>query len=250
MKKGVVVGGVYTTNNCGYLKVIEYTNYKEVVVEFIATGYTTTVQVKSILMGSVKDRLAPSVCGVGYMGVGAHGAYCDGKVSPAYVSWKSMMNRCYNGKFQKRSPTYQGCTVDDRWHNFQNFANWFNINHKDGYQLDKDILISGNKLYSPETCILVPASVNCFISSSTAPNSKYPIGVNYDKYMRGFKASCCDSSGVQRHIGLYIDPYTAHDAWKKRKLEVLLEMKEDIDRIDDRIYPSIIRLIMDIHKNI
>jgi hypothetical protein len=54
--------------------------------------------------------------------------------------------------------------VCNEWHNFQNFAEWFCKNYCDAsmdkWQLDKDIIVPGNRVYSPETCCFVPNAVN------------------------------------------------------------------------------------------
>lgn len=37
--------------------------------------------------------------------------------------------------------------------------------HMEGWHLDKDILLKGNKVYSPETCAFVPAKINSLLIS-------------------------------------------------------------------------------------
>lgn len=76
-----------------------------------------------------------------------------------------MIERCYDPKYQDRSPTYIGCSVDNEWLNFQNFAEWL-TNHDYynlGYDLDKDLLTKGSKIYSPLHCSLIPSEINVAI---------------------------------------------------------------------------------------
>lgn len=71
-----------------------------------------------------------------------------------------MLNRCYNEKCQEKHPSYIECTVCDEWHNFQVFAKWHEENYINGFHLDKDIRIKGNKTYSPSACSFVSQSDN------------------------------------------------------------------------------------------
>lgn len=81
-----------------------------------------------------------------------------------YSTWLSMLKRCYNIEFQFKHSSYIGCSVHEDWHNFQNFAKWYDENYysigNERIALDKDILVKGNKIYSPETCIFVPHNIN------------------------------------------------------------------------------------------
>lgn len=76
-------------------------------------------------------------------------------VCPYYQTWKDMIKRCYSTKCQEKFPTYKGCSVSADWHTFSNFKAWMEKQNWEGKQLDKDILIEGNKVYSPETCVFV-----------------------------------------------------------------------------------------------
>lgn len=101
----------------------------------------------------VNRKMTPSVQGIGYMGVGEFNSK-----SPFYRTWREMIRRCYSTNWQARFPTYIGCTVDEKWHNFQNFCADFPLIEgyedwlKGGYCLDKDSKVFGNKHYSLETC--------------------------------------------------------------------------------------------------
>ena len=84
-------------------------------------------------------------------------------VCPYYRVWKGMLERCYSIKYQESQPTYIGCSVTDEWLTFSAFKNWMEKQNFEGMQLDKDLLIEGNKVYSPETCVFVSGMVNNFI---------------------------------------------------------------------------------------
>lgn len=151
-----------------------------------------------------KNLLKPSVCGVGFIGVGKHTPSSNGSHSAAYEAWKGMLKRCYSRKFLETRPTYQGCTVCEEWHNFQNFAEWFESqeHYSKGYQLDKDLLVDGNKVYSPSTCVLVPIQLNNLLIDSRASRGEYPIGVGFHKEKKKFQAYLT-IKGKQKHLGYF-----------------------------------------------
>ncbi|AUR86118.1 winged helix-turn-helix DNA-binding domain protein [Vibrio phage 1.082.O._10N.261.49.E4] len=153
--KDMIKGKVYDTIGSGRAVVVRYINSKEVIILFEETGCERTCQSSHLRAGTVKDPLKPSVYGVGFIGCGQYKPTGNNKKTPEYRAWTGMLERCYSDKSIEVNPTYAGCTVCDEWHNFQYFAEWFCARYKDGYELDKDIKISGNKTYSPETCLLV-----------------------------------------------------------------------------------------------
>ena len=165
----MIPGTRHNIKNDGVLEIKSYISSTEVEVTFIATGYTLTATAGNIRRGLVKDRTHPRVFGVGYIGAGEHTTYIDRTKTPQYKTWQNMLQRCYDEKTQKRNPSYKGCTVCKHWHNFQNFAKWYIENYpEDGrpYQLDKDIKVNGNKVYSPDTCVFVTKIEN--VAAATA----------------------------------------------------------------------------------
>lgn len=82
-----------------------------------------------------------------------------------YSRWRSMLYRCYSGK----CPGYEGVTVCEEWLTFSNFEKWMKEQMKyidlSDRQLDKDVLVPGNKVYSRKTCHFVPRRVNCMFRS-------------------------------------------------------------------------------------
>jgi hypothetical protein len=205
---------IYTSVNYGDLIVTNYTDRKNVEVEFINSGYKTTTTAWQITAGQVKDYLSPSVCGVGFMGAGRYKAKIKGKLTRPYQTWISMMKRCYNIKTQARHPTYIGCTVCTEWHNFQNFANWHKCNYIDGFHLDKDTLICGNKEYSPTACCFISQGENTISASAKHYKFKDKRGIIIDVYnLNEFcaKNQLTPSSMGKVHLGLR----RTHKGWIK-----------------------------------
>lgn len=232
-------GEVYKTSNFGQLKVLKYIDACNVVVQFVDTGFKTTARASSIRNGEVKDRMSPSKYGVGYIGVGTN--YTS--KSRAYGIWCNMIRRCYSPKSLEMHPTYRGCSVDKDWHNFQVFAEWYGQNYKDGYQLDKDLLVVGNKVYSEDTCVFVTPKINLFITDSAAKRGCCPIGVSYHRRSNKYVACCNSGGGRQKHLGHFTCPDLAHLKWKGYKLSLALEMKPEMDIIDKRIYHNVVTIL-------
>ena len=155
-KKKKLEGKIYNSNKCGKFKIINYNGEDCVDIEFLNTGYTTKVSMTKIKSGSIKDKIKPVLYGIGYIGYGPYKTANKRR----YNCWKSMFARCYSEDYLSNKPSYRGCTVSEEWHNFQNFAKWYEDNYIEGYQIDKDIKIEGNKIYSPDACMFVSRSDN------------------------------------------------------------------------------------------
>lgn len=183
------------------------------------------------------DKTIPTMCGVGYFGYGNYKATftdVDGKrkKTKQYDTWSNMMHRCYDEKFIQKNPTYKDAYVDPVWHNFQNFAEWFDDNYYEvegqRMELDKDILFQGNKVYSPNTCIFVPHNINSLITRADSIRGDLPCGVSYVKALNKYRAYYNERDDII-HIGVYSSPNEAFLAYKKAKEEriynVALEYK-------------------------
>jgi hypothetical protein len=180
---------IYTTKNNGDFRILNYNKWNDVVVEFLSTGFVTSTRSDLVLNGKVKDHTRPSVFGIGFIGVGAFrsGGGCYEK--RRYKVWASMLERCYSDARQRTNPTYVGCSVCVEWHDFQIFAKWYNKNYIKGYQLDKDIRVCGNKVYSPDLCMFVTARDNTEKAHAKSYTFLSPLGVatciyNLSKFCR------------------------------------------------------------------
>ncbi|ATW62060.1 hypothetical protein [Dickeya phage Coodle] len=162
--------------------------------------------------------------------------------SKAYDAWRNMLQRCYDPKFHLRYTTYLNCSVCKEWFSFKNFYSWFVLNYIEGHQLDKDILVPGNKEYSPDKCVFIPHWLNSFTTNKVNRRGKYPIGVS--AYRGGYVSHCNNPfNGNQEHLGCFVSAEEAYQSWLNKKLEHALRLKDEMDSIDQRLYPSIIRII-------
>lgn len=144
---------------------------------------------------------------------------------PYYSVWSGMLARCYSKSFQQKSPSYIDCTVCEEWLRFSNFKRWMEQQDWEGKELDKDLLVRGNRVYSPQTCIFLDAIINCFINEAEGRRGEYLIGVNFDRATAKFRASCSNPlKGGSRYIGLFHTEAEAHEAWLKKKLEIAYEL--------------------------
>lgn len=210
------------------MTIIRYNNSNDMVVEF-ENGYKTSTQYNYFKKGNIKSPFCKSVFGIGFEGKGKYFISKDGIHTKEYICWFSMMNRCYNNKLLNIRPTYQDCSVCEEWHNFQNFAQWFNENwyevDNEKMHLDKDILIKGNKIYSPETCTFVPDSINCLFTKRQNDRGEYPIGVTYHNRDNVFQARC-NVNGKSKYLGSYNTPQKAFSQYKIEKEKTIKKTAE------------------------
>ena len=159
----------------------------------------------------------------------------DGKVKRAmchfYQTWCSMLCRVHSKHYHKRHPTYIGSSVCKDWIYFSNFKAWMETQDWEGKQLDKDLLVPGNKVYSPETCVFIDRSLNLFMTECDASRGKHPLGVSWDKLSNKYKAECSNPFTKKReHLGVFNDADEAHAAWRKHKHYLackLADLEED-----------------------
>lgn len=136
---------------------------------------------------------------------------------PIYKMWVNMLARCMHTKMHENRPTYIGCSVCDEWVYFSNFRDWVVSQPWRGNQIDKDILIAGNKIYSPELCVLIPQKLNGFLTDRRHGRGEWPLGVS-SRGINKFQATCSNPfTGKNENLGSFSDPEEAHLAWRKRK---------------------------------
>jgi hypothetical protein len=149
----------FTTTSGQTGVVVKYVNSKEVYFKFDATGWVGCFSMDNIRSGKVKDKMFPSVCGTGFIGDGEYKASVKGKRDKSYLSWMGMIQGCYDEKYMEMQSTHKGYSVVEEWHNYQNYAEWYYDNLPDDgkeYRVSRMDAIYGDKIFSPESCCLVP----------------------------------------------------------------------------------------------
>ena len=135
-----------------------------------------------------------------------------------YKAWKNMLERCYSKKYLESKPSYIGTSVCSEWVYASEFKKWMEQQDWSGKSLDKDIILTGNKLYSPETCAFVLKATNNFVIARDASRGEYPLGVSLCKRTGKYRALCGNPfTGEQEHLGYFSTPEEAHEVWRKRK---------------------------------
>lgn len=238
----IKIGDVFASREGSSATVIEYINSKKVLIEFNDNhNHKMLTQAVSLRLGQFKNPYYPSVCGVGYIGVGDFSAWIDGKPTYEYEKWKAMMKRGYSEALKNKHPTYKDCYVHADWHNFQNFAAWLCSNkYKNlGYELDKDVLVAGNKVYSEATCALVPLEINTLLVYSESNNGDLPVGVHYNKHAKKYDAKIRVDGG-RKHLGYFDCPNEAHQAYVLAKEACVKSMAAKWKgKIDDSVYSAL-----------
>jgi len=170
------------------------------------------------------------VCGVGYYSKGKYSSRDGDKKSREYNRWCDMIKRCYRTNKSERLRSYEGCTVSDRFLNFQLFCLWGEKQvgfFDEGYHLDKDLLSYGNRVYSPTTCVLLPTEVNHFLSIYRKESDHSLIGGKYYKKNDNYVAQINGGSGGKRiHLGYYETREAAASAYRDAKEEMAKALAE------------------------
>jgi hypothetical protein len=228
------VGEKIPTLKNGLVEVIAYTNNRNCNVKLEDGTIIKSVEYKNIRRVKFKNPNSLSVCGIGYVG---SGKYSSKDNNIAYKKWISMLNRCYNKVVQLKQITYKDVTVCKEWHNFQNFAEWFYKNYIDGWCLDKDILVKGNKVYSPETCCFVPQEINNLFTLRENKRGDYPIGVALKG--KKFKA-VLNVQKIPTVLGVFKTPEEAFEKYKIAKESYIKEVADKWrNKIEDRVYQAL-----------
>lgn len=236
----VNVGEVYENNVGLKFVVIEYNGCNDVKVKFVDSSYTTFSTTNNIRSGSVKDKMSPSVYGVGVVGVNSIST--NQKPHQEYVFWNSMLQRCYDLSYKLKRPTYIGCTSSNNFKYYPYFKDWCNkqvgFGNK-GWCLDKDILVKGNKLYSEDTCCFVPREINSLFALSGNARGLNPIGVQFNLEEGNYSARV-SRDGKHCHIGTY---ETKEDAflWYKeaKELHIKSVAKRWFGKIDQNVFNAL-----------
>ena len=243
------VGKVYKTLNSGDFKIVKYNDSRNVEIQFLKTGFETTVALGSIRNGKVKDPYSPSVYGVGTLGT-KYPSSISGKNTKEYILWCHMLERCYSDFYKKKYPTYEGCEVSDNFKSYEYFYEWcqkqIGFGNK-GWHLDKDLLVKGNRVYSEDTCVFLPQEVNTLLIKRTNSRGEYLIGVYWNKTAKAFVAKVSRDEGQQEYLGVFKTEIEAFNAYKQAKEAFVKEQANEWKgKIDERAYNALMNYTVEI----
>ena len=236
------VGKVFKSKLSGDFKILKYSDSGNVEIQFLKTGYETTVRLTAIRSGNVKDRYLPSVCGVGMLGA-KYPSKINGVRTKEYGLWKRMLERCYSDAFKNKCPTYTDCEVSENFLHYEYFYEWC---HKqigfsnEGCHLDKDLLVKGNKVYSESTCVFLPQEINKVLIKSEKMRGKHLIGVCWHNTKKAFMAQVSKNKAGLEYLGYFKTELEAFNAYKTAKESFIKEQAEEWkDKIDVRAYEAL-----------
>lgn len=226
------------------MTIVRYKNVHDIDVKF-SDGTIVKSQYSYFLKGNIQNHNIPSHLGVGYIGYGKYKTKVNGAKTEEYIKWSSMLTRCYSKKLKQRE-NYVDCIVCDEWFNFQNFAEWYN-SHKyyipdvEILDLDKDIKFKGNKIYSPETCILIPKRLNSVILNRHNYRGNECIGVFYIEKINKYMAGCNMLNSKSRYLGVYdteLEAFEVYKTTKEKEIKKVLELYKEYLPID--VYEAVL----------
>ena len=236
--------GEKNTNNFGSEMIIsKYVNSKDIDVFFPTYNWAAkNVYCSNFVRGKIKCPYEPRLCNIGYVGEGKYSTK-----HPAYKVWINMIRRCYD--LSNNCPTYIDCTVCDEWHNFQNFAQWYEDNYyeidNDKMQLDKDILIKNNKEYSSDTCCFV----NNIINSMFTNKKRFRNGIIGSYKRNGKYEVSCENTLLKKrqYLGRFSTEKEAFDAYKNYKEKNIKAVADYYkEKIPDHLYIALYNYEIDI----
>lgn len=232
----VEVGKEFKTQSCGVLKIVELLGGQDVLCEF-SDGTQVVASKGNIRSGMVKNYNQPLAYEKGYHGIGPHRAHNE----KAHQYWFKMLQRAYCPIYKKDHPTYEGVYVCEEWLNYQNFAEWVKSRKqygRKGFNLDKDIIKPGNKVYCPEFCSLVPQHINK-VTVHKSLERDIPRGVvkEGNKYV----SRCKSFDGKETYLGIFESAIEAGEAYKRFKKSVIIETAEHFQEdLDDAVYKALL----------
>lgn len=170
----------------------------------------------------------------------------NARYEKSYLIWNAMLSRCYNPESVNTNPTYIDCSVCNEWLIYSNFKAWFDDNYIEGYEIDKDILFKGNKIYSPQTCCFVPKEINALLTYRKRNNNGLPIGVskNNNKFM---VRVYIDSKNT--YIGTFDTIEEASFAYKRAKennIKRVASLYYNLGKIPQRVYDALMNWTIEI----
>ena len=241
-------GETFVTNEGCKAIIVNYVNAREVYIKFEESEELVKNMYSKVKTKSIKNPYLPSLYDKGYFGQGEYsGRDSYGSKSKCYNTWRGILERSYSKELKDKHNTYLTVECCEEWHNYQNFAKWYEDNYYEvegqRMDLDKDILYKGNKIYSPETCIFVPQRINKLFTKSNKTRGDLPIGVYFHKREQKYVAQCrVLERDQQKFLGYFNTPEEAFNAYKEFKEQYIKQVAEEYkDKIPNKLYEAMLK---------
>ena len=245
-------------NNFGSkMVIVDYRNNMDVDIHFPEYDWIAkNKRYEHFKNGKIKCPYEKRYFMIGYLGEGKYKVSDEnGKNTRVYSTWNSMLQRCYSEKEHKRHPTYIDCKVCGEWHNFQNFTEWYEENYYEvkgeRMALDKDILVKHNKIYSPETCIFVPQTINKLFNKNLNTRGKSVIGTT--PHQGKYEVQCNminpeTGKSKKEYLGVYETQEKAFEVYKYYKEKNINQVADYYkDKIPVKLYNALYEYVVEIN---
>ena len=247
-------GLFFVTNEQCKIKIVKYNSFSDVIVEFQDKWkYRTKTSWQKVKEGSLKNPYTPNKYG-GIIGTNTDIEENDSfniSYTKEYKWWYNILMRSCDDDFKKENYTYKNCAIDNEWLYFWNFYKWcknqdnyYKCDDSSYWAIDKDILVKGNKLYSKNTCCIVPKNINNLLLKHDKKRGEYPIGVTKRKSDGLYEAQCSNPI-INKYvtIGLFLTPDKAFIEYKKYKENVIRKVAKieyENGNITEKCYKSLL----------
>lgn len=152
---------------------------------------------------------------------------------PYYQSWQNMMERCHSDRCKAIHPTYINSTSIAEWRTFSKFKAWMTTQDWQGKELDKDLIVPGNKIYSPEHCIFLSKKLNSLLNDHARKRGVYPQGVTLNAKLGKYR-SRCNVNGKEFHIGYYATEIEAELSYLKFKSDLIRNIAYEQEALSNK----------------
>ena len=233
------------------MTIVEYNSSRDVIVEFQDEyKYRVHTSYKNFKNGTVRNVYDRSVYNIGMFG---EGKYDRVNYLKLYNTWQHMLRRCYDPYTLNNDMSYIDCFVDERFHNLQDFGEWFEENYYEVNDemmcLDKDILYKNNKIYSPETCIFVPERINKLFIRNISQRKDLPMGIQYRDDRNKYVARCnIVENGIEKRIQIgqfdtVEEAFYNYKNYKEGYIKIVAD--EYKNKIPNKIYEAMYNYIVE-----
>lgn len=242
------------------MKCVEYNGAHNIIVEF-QDEYKAKVKTAWHVFdkGNVRNPYDKSFYGVGIAGE-KYPITMNGQQTKEIISWQHLLERGYSEKCKNINPTYKNVTVCDEWLYYPNFYEWLHSQDNfdkwiisNDWAIEKDIIIKNNKIYSPDTCCLVPQYVNNLFCKHDISRGDLPIGISYEKRSNMYIARVSKTQNKRKyvlHIGRYPTPedafYLGYKPYKEAYIKKVAQEEYALGNITKRCYEAMMNYQVEI----